>query len=45
LEGRDGMFSNLFDFSRTRTLKESVGFYIFYTAIALALTGFAGIFS
>lgn len=39
------MFKDLFDFSKTRTLKESVGFYIFYTAIALVLTGFASLFS
>jgi hypothetical protein len=39
------MLKDLFDFSKTRTLKESVVFYIFYTAIGLALTGFAGLFS
>lgn len=37
------MFKDLFDFSKVRTLKESIGFYIFYTAIALILTGFAGL--
>jgi len=39
------MFNNLFDFSRTRTLKESIGFYIFYTVIALALSGFVDLLS
>jgi hypothetical protein len=39
------MFRNLFDFSKTRTLKESIGFYVFYTTIALALTGLAGLFA
>ena len=33
------MFNNLFDFGRRRTLKESVGFYIFYTALFGGLTG------
>ena len=36
------MFKDLFNFSKTRTLKESIGFYILYTGIALALTGLAG---
>jgi hypothetical protein len=36
------MFKDLFNFSKVRTLKESIGFYIFYTAIGLALTGFFG---
>jgi len=39
------MFKNLFDFSKTRSLKESIGFYIFYTTIALALTGLASLFA
>ncbi len=38
------MFKELFNFSKTRTLKESIGFYIFYTGIALALSGLAGLF-
>ena len=37
------MFKNLFDFSKTRSLKESIGFYIFYTAIALVLSGVASL--
>ena len=37
------MFKDLFNFAKTRTLKESVGFYIFYTAIALAITGLASL--
>lgn len=39
------MFRDLFNFSKTRSLKESVGFYVFYTTIALALTGLAGLFA
>lgn len=39
------MFRNLFDFSKARTLKESIGFYVFYTTIALAITGLAGLFA
>lgn len=31
------MFTNLFDFSKPKTLKESIGFYIFYAGV------FAGI--
>lgn len=27
------MFNNLFDFSKPKTLKESIGFYIFYACI------------
>ena len=38
------MFRDLFNFSKARTLKESIGFYIFYTAIALAFSGLAGFF-
>lgn len=33
------MFKNLFDFSRQRTLKESVGFYVFYCALFLGVSG------
>ncbi|MGZ9097016.1 MAG: hypothetical protein ACXW30_01820 [Micavibrio sp.] len=39
------MFKNLFNFSKTRSLKESIGFYIFYTTIALAISGLAGLFA
>lgn len=39
------MFKDLFNFAKARTLKESIGFYIFYCGIALALTGFASLFS
>lgn len=38
------MFKDLFDFSKTRTLKESIGFYIFYTGIALGFTLLASYF-
>ena len=34
------MFDDLFDFGKRRTLKQSVGFYIFYAGIFLAFTGF-----
>ena len=34
------MFEGLFDFGKQRTLKQSVGFYIFYAGIFLAFTGF-----
>ncbi len=27
------MFTNLFDFSKPKTLKESIGFYIFYAGV------------
>ncbi len=29
------MFNDLFDFSKKRTIKESVGFFIFHSALAL----------
>ncbi|MGQ0528154.1 MAG: hypothetical protein ACT4OY_09045 [Alphaproteobacteria bacterium] len=29
------MFKDLFDFSKTRTLKESVGFFIFHSTLVL----------
>jgi hypothetical protein len=32
------MFDDLFDFGKTRTLKQSVGFYIFYAGIFLSVT-------
>lgn len=33
------MFDDLFDFGKQRTLKQSVGFYIFYGGVALSLMG------
>ena len=33
------MFNDLFDFGKIRTLKESVGFYIFYVCLFLCATG------
>ena len=33
------MFNHLFDFSRQRSLKESVGFYIFYCSIFMGISG------
>lgn len=32
------MFKDVFDFSKTRNFKESVGFYIVHTTIVLATT-------
>ncbi len=37
------MFKDLFNFAKRRTLKESIGFYLFYAAIGLILTGFSGL--
>lgn len=31
------MFNDLFDFSKTRTLKESIGFFIAHSAIILTV--------
>jgi hypothetical protein len=36
------MFDDLFDFSKQRTLRQSVGFYIFYAGLFL---GFSGLMS
>ena len=33
------MFDDLFDFGKTRTLKQSVGFYLFYATVFLMATG------
>lgn len=38
------MFEDLFDFSKQRTLKQSVGFYIFYASLFLAFSGLMGLF-
>ncbi len=35
------MFKDLFDFKKQRTLKESIGFYLFYAAIIMGVQGFA----
>jgi len=35
------MFNDLFNFKKQRTLKESVGFYIFYACILMGVQGFA----
>ncbi len=34
------MFNDLFDFGKKRTLKESIGFYIFYVALFMGVSGF-----
>jgi len=34
------MFDNLFDFKKTRTLKQSVGFFLFYFLIFMGVSGF-----
>lgn len=33
------MFDDLFDFGKQRTLRQSVGFYIFYAGLFLAFAG------
>lgn len=33
------MFNNLFDFTKPKTLKESIGFYIFYAGIFVCISG------
>ncbi len=33
------MFDDLFDFAKRRTLKQSVGFYIFYATVFLGISG------
>jgi hypothetical protein len=33
-----GMFDDLFDFGKHRTLKQSVGFYIFYVGLFLSVS-------
>lgn len=34
------MFENIFDFSKVRTLKQSIGFYLFYLCLIMSVTGF-----
>jgi hypothetical protein len=34
------MFDDLFNFGKQRTLKQSVGFYIFYACLAMGVSGF-----
>lgn len=34
------MFNDLFDFGKKRSLKESVGFFLFYAGIFVGLSGF-----
>lgn len=34
------MFNDLFNFGKQRTLKESIGFYIFYACLFMGLSGF-----
>jgi hypothetical protein len=35
------MFNDLFNFKKERTLKESVGFYLFYACLIMGVQGFA----
>ena len=35
------MFNDLFNFKKERTLKESVGFYLFYACLIMGIQGFA----
>jgi len=34
------MFDNIFDFSKRRSLKQSIGFYLFYGALFMGFSGF-----
>ncbi len=34
------MFDDLFNFSKQRTLKQSIGFYLFYACLIMGVTGF-----
>lgn len=34
------MFDDLFDFGKKRTLKQSIGFFIFYASVAVLLNEF-----
>ena len=34
------MFDNLFDFAKQRSLKQSIGFYLFYGCLFMGFTGF-----
>ena len=38
------MFDGLFDFAKQRTLKQSVGFYIFYAGLFLGFSGLMSLF-
>ena len=33
------MFDNLFDFGKKRTLKQSIGFFLFHSTLILAVMG------
>ncbi len=35
------MFNDLFDFKKQRTLKESIGFYLFYACLIMGVQGLA----
>lgn len=37
------MFKDLFNFGKVRTLKESIGFYLFYAGVFIALTTLADV--
>ena len=38
------MFNDLFNFKKVRTLKESVGFFLFYAMLIMGVQGFAMMF-
>lgn len=38
------MFKDVFDYGKSRNFKESVGFYVVHTAIALIATGIISLF-
>lgn len=37
------MFDDLFNFGKQRTLKQSVGFYLFYASLFLTVSGVAAL--
>ncbi len=37
------MFNDLFNFKKQRTLKESIGVFLFYAMMIMGLQGFAGL--
>tara|TARA_B100000745_G_C20140835_1_gene391120 strand:+ start:1291 stop:1428 length:138 start_codon:yes stop_codon:yes gene_type:complete len=41
---QEDMFKDVFDYGKTRNFKESVGFYIVHTAIALIATSVISLF-
>ena len=38
------MFNDMFNFKKARTLKESIGFFLFYAMLIMGIQGFAMMF-